>query len=159
MAQEKEYRIINIICYRLPYDLSNQVYNEFESRFKEAVWFIENSNYHKRLRYHLKTVEILLALSIFHKRVISNLDAVVKFYGTVHTISNADTIAIGRYDLDSKEKNKLVGIVIHYRAIKNRFGLDDRVFEYYETKEFLNQVIKYRSSFGKKRNQGGSSIF
>jgi hypothetical protein len=148
----KEYKIINIICYRLPYDLSNQVYHEFESRYKEALWFIENSSYHKRLRNNIKTVEILLALSVFHKRVISNLDAVVKFYGTVHRIGKADTISIGSYDLDSKEKNKLVSIIMHYRAIKARFGLEDQVFEYNETKEFLNQVIKYRSSFGRKRN-------
>jgi hypothetical protein len=152
---EKEYRIINIICHRLPYDLSNQVYNEFESRYKEVMWLVEHSNYYKRLRYNLKSVEILLALSIFYKRVISNLDAVVKFYGTVQSISQADTIAIGRYDLDSKEKNKLLGIVLHYRAIKQRFGLDDRIFEYYETKDFLKQIIKYRSSFAKKRNQDG----
>jgi hypothetical protein len=148
----KEYKIIKIMCYRLPYELSNQVYNEFESRFKEATWLIKNSRYYRNLRNDIKTVELLLALSVFYKRVISNLDAVVKFYGTVNRVSNAEAISIGSYDLDGKEKNKLLAIVMHYKKIQLRFGMPDWVFEYNETKQFLSYIIQYRASFGKKNN-------
>lgn len=149
----KEYKIINIMCYRLPYDLSNQVYNEFESRFKEATWLINHSHRFGVLRKDTKTVELLLALSIFHKRVISNLDAVVKFYGTVSKVGNAEAISIGSYDLDVKEKNRLLAIVMHYKKIQERFGMPDWVFQYNETKQFLSYVIDYRKNFGKQRNR------
>jgi len=98
----------------------------------------------------MSAVEILLAMSIFHKRIITNLDAAVKFQDTVSRNSNATTISIGGYDFDQKEKNKLLGILINYRKLQQRFGLYDQVFEYYETKEFLKQVIKFKSSFGKR---------
>lgn len=150
--QKSEYKIIKIMCYRLPYELSNQVYNEFESRFKEARWLIEYSRYYANLQNDIKTIELLLALSVFYKRVISNLDAVIKFYGTVNRIGNAEAISIGSYDLDGKEKNKLLAIVMHYKKIQMRFGMPDWVFEYNETKQFLSYVIQYRGSFGKKNN-------
>jgi hypothetical protein len=58
------------------------------------------------------TVEVLLALSIFHKRVIQNLDGAIKFQGTVHRTSGAEAIAIGSYDFNKLESNRVTAILI-----------------------------------------------
>ena len=100
----KETPIINILTYRLPYELTNQIYNEFQSRLREANILIEKYHTYRVLKNDLKTVELILSLSIFHKRVIANLDAAVKFYGTVCHKSQADTISIGNYKLQEKKK-------------------------------------------------------
>jgi hypothetical protein len=142
--------MIGVLTRRLPFDLANQLYNEFDSRLKEAHYFIENFSYYKSLQRDLRVVEMILALSIFHKRVITNLDAVIKFQGTVQRNSSASEIMIGSYTLDRIQKNKLLGILIEYRKLRERFGLNDYVFEFHETKDFLRQVIKFRRSFGKR---------
>ena len=65
--------MINILTYRLPYKLTNQIYNEYQSRLKEATYLIKNYEKYRPLNQHIKTVELFLSLSIFHKRVITNL--------------------------------------------------------------------------------------
>ena len=80
---ENTNNLINILTYKLPYDLANQIFKEYQDRYREVLFFIENGNSFKNLKEDIRTVELLLALSIFHKRVISNLDAAVKFYGRV----------------------------------------------------------------------------
>ncbi len=107
--------IINIFTYGLPFDLSNQIYNEYQDRLREADYIIEISPKYSSLNQNKGTVRTLLALSIFHKRVIANLDAAVKFYGTVNSFSEAETISIGRYNYNAEEKNKLLALLITYQ--------------------------------------------
>jgi hypothetical protein len=147
--------IINIICYRLPKDISNQIRNEYDSRFKEASYLIENFSYYKQLRKDSKLIEILLSLSIFHKRFITNLDAASKFYTTVNRTSQAEAIRIGNYNLTSEENRKIYAILMMYRELRQRFGLYDSVFEYYETKQFLRQIVNLKNNRG-NRNENNN---
>lgn len=142
----KETPIINILTFGLPYELTNQIYNEFQNRFKEANYLIENYKTYKVLQNNTKTVELLLSLSIFHKRVISNLDSAVKFYGTVTSYSQADTIKIGSYNLTGDENNKLLALVISYRKLIEKFSIPPTLMEYLETKEFLRKLIYLKST-------------
>lgn len=159
----KETPIINILTYSLPFELTNQIYNEFQSRFKEAKYLIENYKTYKVLESDTKTVELLLSLSIFHKRVISNLDAAVKFYGTVTSHSEAETIKIGSYDLTGDEKNKILAVVMSYNKLIEKFSIPNSVMEYYETREFLKNLINLKSilSYGEdetnNRKNGNSN--
>lgn len=153
-----ENKIIGIFCYRLPYKLSNQIYNEFENRFKDAKYLIQNYSYYKGLKKDVRVIELLLALSIFHKRLVSNLDAAVKFYGTVTRSSKAEIISIGGYKLNASERNKLLGLLMHYNNLRNRFKLPVDIFEYLETKEFLRNIIKFKDNIGKrKRNDNDNT--
>jgi excinuclease UvrABC helicase subunit UvrB len=136
--------IIRIVCYGLPYVLSNQMYNEFESRFKDAKYLIKTYDYYKPIRRNIETVELLLALSIFHKRVISNLDSAIKFYGTVNRISKADTIRIGNYDLNKMEMNMISSVIINYRTLINKYNLPSNFFEYIETKELVRKILNLK---------------
>lgn len=133
--------IINILTYKLPFDISNQIYNEYQSRIREALYLIENYKTYRVLEKDIKTVELLLALSIFYKRIIANFDAAVKFYGTVSKMSSADTIKIGSYNLTGDEKNKLLAIVLNYKKILKKYSIQPFVMEYNETRNFLKNLI------------------
>lgn len=39
--------IINILTFGLPYDLANQMYNEYQNRMLEAKYLLENYSYYK----------------------------------------------------------------------------------------------------------------
>ncbi|RXJ51220.1 hypothetical protein [Gelidibacter gilvus] len=145
--------IINILTYNLPYKLARQIYNEYQSRLREANYIINEVNRYKDLQEHIQTVELLLALSIFHKRVIANLDGAVKFYGTVTNQSEAVAISIGSYDLTNDEKNKILGLLINYRNLLDNYGISDEFMEYYTTKDFLLRLKNLKSDFEYARNE------
>lgn len=149
---DKETPIINILTYRLPYDLTNQIYNEYQERYREVIFLVDNANKFKNLKENLKTVELLLALSIFHKRVISNLDAAIKFYGTVSKYSQAEVIRIGNYNFTGDEKNKLLGVVMNYHKLIEKFGIPTSFMDYYLTKEFLQKILDLK----RNKNNGDS---
>lgn len=151
----KDTPIINILTFQLPYNLANQIYNEFQSRVKEANYLIDNYKTYKSLKDSSKTIELLLSLSIFHRRVITNLDGAVKFYGTVTKKGKTDTIRIGSYDLTLEEKNKILAVVINYNHLLEKFSIPTIVMEYHETREFLKKIIMLKSELqnGSKENR------
>lgn len=153
----KETPIINILTYHLHFELTNQIYNEFQSRYKEANYLIENYKTYKVLKKDIKVVEVLLSLSIFHKRVIANLDAAVKFYGTVSKSSNANTIKMGAYELTGDEKNKILAVVLNYNKLIEKFSIPPKYMEYYETKEFLKNLINLKSQISNAESQAKNS--
>ena len=141
----EESPIINILTYQLPYKLTNQIYNEYQSRLKEAIFLIDNYKTYKSLKDNIKSVELFLSLSIFHKRVITNLDGAVKFYGTVTGKGQTDTIQIGTYSLTGDEKNKILAVVLNYNQLLKKFSIPPIVMEYFETREFLKKLITLKS--------------
>jgi len=136
---------INILTYKLPFELTNQIYNEFQSRLKEANFLIEKYKTYSSLKENTKTVELFLSLSIFHRRVITNLDGAVKFHGTVTKNGQTDTVRIGNYNLTGEEKNKILAVVMNYNALLEKFSIPQAVMEYYETREFLKKLITLKS--------------
>src|SRR5690606_38159651 len=100
----------------------------------------------------------LLSLSIFHRRVITNLDGAVKFYGTVTKNGKTDTLRIGSYDLTSEEKNKILAVVINYNRLLEKFSIPPLVMEYHEIREFLKNIIGLKSELqnGIKENRKGN---
>ncbi|MCW1148362.1 hypothetical protein [Flavobacterium lacisediminis] len=154
----KDTPIINILTYQLPYNLANQIYNEYQSRLKETNYLIENYKTYKSLRDSSRTIELLLSLSIFHRRVITNLDGAVKFYGTVTKKGKTDTIRIGSYDLTFEEKNKILAVVINFNHLLERFSIPPIVMEYHETREFLKKIITLKSELqnGNKEKREGN---
>jgi hypothetical protein len=141
----KETPIINILTYKLPFKLANQIYHEYQSRLREANYLIETYKTYKHLKENIKVVELFLSLSIFHRRVITNLDGAVKFYGVVTNKGETETVKIGNYNLTSKEKNKMLAVVMNYNALLEKFSIPQFVMEYYETREFLKKIIHLKS--------------
>ena len=145
MSMSEETPMINILTYKLPFKLANQIYNEYQSRLKEATYLIENYKTYGVLNEHIKTIELFLSLSVFHKRVITNLDGAVKFYGTVSKRGQTDTIQIGSYKMTGDEKNKILAVVLNYNQLLEKFSISPMVMEYFETREFLKKLIVYKS--------------
>lgn len=141
----KQTPIINIFTYKLPQELAQQVYNEFQNRMREVNYSLENTQRFSSLKREKQTVELLLALSIFYKRVISNLEAVVKFYGTVHRFSDAEAIQMGSYYFTVDEKNHILALTIKYRKILEDFHIPETVFNYHETRDFLINMVRLKS--------------
>lgn len=133
--------LINIFTSQLPYKLSNQIYNEFESRLREAKYIMDLSDLYRPLLEHLDTIEILLAMTIFQKRVISNLDAAIKFHGTVMNYSNSEIVKIGKYKFTLDEKNLLLSLTISYEKLQKKYGIPNSLVDYTLTKEFLRKCL------------------
>lgn len=153
----KKSPIINILTYKLDYKLSTQIYNEYQNRHREAAYLIQNYKTYQVLKKNMKTVELLLALSIFHKRVIANLDAAVKFYRTVNRVSEAETIKMGSYSLTGQEKNKLLGIKMNYDALIKKFSVPPTIMDYVETRDFLKKLISLKDNLFYGTNQNETS--
>ena len=144
--------IINILTYKLDYKLSRQIFSEFQNRFKEAQFLIDNYKTYQQLKPNIKTVELLLALSIFHKRVIANLDAAVKFYGTVNRIGKSETIRMGGYSLTNQEKNKILGVTMSYEALIKKFSISPTMMDYSETRDLLKKIILLKTNLQYAQN-------
>lgn len=140
--------IINIITAKLPRELAMKIYNEYQTRYKELVSILDYSDRFNALNNYIYTLELLLALSIFHKRVICNLEGVDKFAGTISSKKEEDiTIDIGSYKLTTSEQNKIKAVIINYDKLKEMFGITDKYFNYYETYEFLENMLLFKKSF------------
>lgn len=103
--------MIEKFCSRLPREISNPMYNEYYNRLREINFILENRDAYKHLIQYRKTIELILSLSIFYKRVIANMDAATKFAGTVFNNSSAIAIKIGTYNLTGTEKSRILAIV------------------------------------------------
>jgi hypothetical protein len=148
----KRPRIIGILTSKLPYDLANLMYREFEDRFKEVNYFIENYSYFRRYRSDLRAIEILLAMAIFYRRVVANLDGAVQFRKTITDNSEAQIVRIGSYELDKGETNQLLSVIIGFKNIKLKYGISDFMFMFEDTKGFFRQVRDLKKSFYRRRN-------
>jgi hypothetical protein len=140
--------MIRIFTQYLPYRLSDQMIIEYDRRLADIKHFISGKyDYYTPLRDDIETIQMLLALSIFHKRVLSNFESATKFTSRVVLNSQADSVQIGTYDLSSKEIFKLNKTVITFRKLMQDYTIPLNLFEYLETKEFLKKVKIYRDSF------------
>lgn len=113
---------------------------------REANFLIDNYEYYNTLKQEKKVVDIMIALSIFHKRVISCLDGADKFYGTITKNSEARTIRIGTYSFTGQERNNILGVLINYRALIAQFRIPESTMDYDRTKEFLKKLMYLKYS-------------
>lgn len=150
MVSEKQNNtpIINIITAKLPKELAVKIYNDYQSRYNELIGILANSRRYNCFDSDMEVLKLLLALSIFHKRVICNLEGLDKFTGTIsHKLESEITIIIGDFKFTTEEQNKIKAVIINYSRLKDKFGIHDEYFNYYETYEFLENMLRYKKSF------------
>jgi hypothetical protein len=138
--------MIKQFCSRLPREISNPMYNEYNNRLKEINYIIENRESYFNLREYRRTIELILSLSVFYKRVISNLDAATKFAGTVFKNSPAIAIKIGTYNLTGSEKNRMIAIVMSYNSLIEKYNITQDILTTVETKDLIKKIknLKYQ---------------
>ena len=139
----KKSPLINILTYRLPFKLANQMHSEFIDRVSEANYLIKHFDYYKGLIPHIEAIEIFIALSVFQKRVTNNLDAATKFHDKVKKLGGIETISIGKYSLSGDEKNKLLALVLNYQSILKKYDLTLEFLSFNETKELLHRTLNF----------------
>lgn len=132
--------MIEKFCSRLPREISNPMYNEYYNRLKEINFIIENRDAYKHLLQYKKTIELILSLSIFYKRVIANMDAATKFAGTVFSNSSAIAIKIGSYNLTGSEKNRIIAVVMNYNSLTQKYSLTNDLLATSETKDLIKKI-------------------
>ena len=132
--------MIEKFCSRLPREISNPMYNEYYNRLKEINYILENRDAYKHLMQYKKTIELILSLSIFYKRVIANMDAATKFAGTVFSNSSAIAIKIGSYDLTGSEKNRIIAVVMSYNSLTEKYSLTNDLLTTMETKDLIKKI-------------------
>ena len=145
----EETPIINVLCYKLPQDVSKAVYNEFESRKAEIyrIWENVNSKF-AVLAKHEKVVMLILSMSIYYRRILCNFEGAEKFYDTVNrnALDSKGIVNIGAYKLDETEKNKLLRVTISFNKLIENYGIGSHMFNYTETVEFLQIMLNFLHS-------------
>lgn len=144
--------MIEKFCSRLPREISNPMYNEYYNRLKEINYILENRDTYKHLLQYRKTIELILSLSIFYKRVIANMDAATKFAGTVFNNSSAVAIKIGSYNLTGTEKNRILAIVQNYKSMTEKYSLTIDILSTVETKDLIRKIKNLKSQLDYNEN-------
>ena len=145
--------MIEKFCSRLPREISNPMYNEYYNRLKEINFILENRDAYKHLLQYKKSIELILSLSIFYKRVIANMDAATKFAGTVFSNSPAIAIKIGSYDLTGNEKNRIIAVVMNYNLLIEKYSLTHDMLATTETKDLIKKIKDLKWQLDNKENK------
>ena len=145
--------MIEKFCSRLPREISNPMYNEYYNRLKDINFILENRDAYKHLLQYKKSIELILSLSIFYKRVIANMDAATKFAGTVFSNSPAIAIKIGSYDLTGSEKNRIIAVVMNYNLLIEKYSLTHDMLATTETKDLIKKIKDLKWQLDNKENK------
>lgn len=137
--------MIKFFCYQIPRDVSQPMYAEYNNRMTEVKYLLGHKLYAK-LHQHIELIELLLAMSVFYKRVITNLDSATKFSNTVFNSSKAEYIKIGTYEMTPLESRRIYAVVQNYRQLMVKYHIPEGVINYTETKDFLRAVKNYKSA-------------
>lgn len=145
--------MIEIFTRNTPPKLSQQLLYEYNNRLNDVNHFLSGPyDFYNPLRQDKETIKMLLALSIFYKRVLTNFESATKFSGRIIFNSEAESIQLGTYNLDSKQIFRLRKTIIEFNNIKEKYSIPDRVFEYTETLEFLRNVRIFKGNLRSEDN-------
>lgn len=139
--------LINILCYQLPGDLSKAIYHEYNSRWAEIEYFWKNDDSkYIVLRDYEPTIRLLLAMSTFHRRVLSGFDGARDFYKTLLRSLGPNgkcaILSIGQYKLNITQYRRLQAVQIDFGQLKEKYGISDSFFIYCESYEFLDNCLE-----------------
>lgn len=147
--------MIKLFTDNLPYKLSEQMTFEYNGRINDINYFLSGRyDYYTPLKKDIETIQLLLALSIFYKRVLSNFDSATKFTSRIIFKSEAESVQLGTYDLSAKEIFKLNKTVLTFKKLMEDYSIPIGLFEYLETKELLRKIKVYKDSLARETDNG-----
>ena len=140
-----------------PYRLNQQLIYEYNIRINDVNHFVSGKyDFYAPLKKDIETIELLLALTIFYKRVLTNFESATKFSSRVVFNSEADSIQLGTYLLDAKEIFRIKKTILLFNNLMEKYSIPPDLFNYSETKEFLRKVKYLKDQFIEGNN--GESI-
>lgn len=147
--------MIKLFTDNLPYKLSEQMTFEYNGRINDINYFLSDRyDYYNPLKKDIETIQLILALSIFYKRVLSNFDSATKFTSRIIFKSEAESVQLGTYDLSAKEIFKLNKTVLTFKKLMEDYSIPIGLFEYLETKELLRKIKVYKDSLARAKDNG-----
>ncbi|MGC4234673.1 MAG: hypothetical protein QM594_16945 [Niabella sp.] len=147
--------MIQLFTENLPYKLSEQMTFEYNRRLSDINYFLSGRyDYYAHLKKDIETIQLLLALSIFYKRVLSNFNSATKFTSRVVLKSEAASVQLGTYDLSAKELFKLNKTVLTFKTLMDEYSIPLGLFEYLETKELLRKIKVYKDGLDRNNDNG-----
>ncbi len=147
--------MIKLFTENLPYKLIEQMTFEYNGRINDINYFLSGRyDYYTPLKKDIETIQLLLALSIFYKRVLSNFDSATKFTSRIIFKSKAESVQLGTYDLSTKEIFKLNKTVLTFKKLMEDYSIPIGLFEYLETKELLRKIKVYKDSLARETENG-----
>lgn len=105
------------------------------------------------LQDHKSAVRTLLAMSTYYRRVISGFAGAIDFYKNVTggDLTIDRPVKIGNYSLGLAENKQLWIVQKAFSEFKNKYQIDDSLFNYDDTLGFLrNCFILYTTNNGKQ---------
>lgn len=128
---------------------------EYNRRLSDINFLLSGQyDYYAHLKKDIETIKLLLAISIFYKRVLSNFDSATKFTSRIVFKSDAVSVQLGTYDLSAKEIFKLNKTVLIFKKLMEDYSIPLNLFEYLETKELLRKIKIYKDGINRNNNNG-----
>jgi hypothetical protein len=146
----KRIQAIDLFTQYLPYDLGEKLTVEYQNRFSDIKYLTSGKfDYYTPLAKDLEVVSLLLAMSIFYKRVIANFTSATRFTDRVLSTSNATAIQLGTYRFGKAEMRSINIVFFRFKNLMDQYSINESLFDYEETKQFLKKVKTYKQSFSK----------
>lgn len=118
---------------------------EYNRRISDVNYLVSGKfDFYTPLSQDIETIKVLLALSIFYKRILTNFDSADKFTGRIMNNSDAIGVKLGTYEMDLNEIRNLKRMILSFRRITQKYSIPIEIFEYIETKEFLRKIKSYK---------------
>ena len=135
--------LINIFMSNLPASITKPICREYDWR-KTEIQQVWNRGYERYqvLEPFESTIDALLALSIFYRHIVVNLDGASDFYVKINKgLSKKMPIKIGEFEFNEKERKRLMAIHIQLGKITKRYQITPQFFEYADTLDFLRNCL------------------
>lgn len=135
--------LINIFTSKLPASITRPLCREYDWRKTEIVRVWENGyDKYKVLEDYEGTVDALLALSLFYRHVIVNLDGAAEFYVKINRgLDKEMPIKIGKFTFNIEERRRIQAVHIQITNIIEKYQITSRFFEYADTLDFLRNCL------------------
>lgn len=135
--------LINIFASKLPASITKPICREYDWRKTEIrrVWDGGYERYQVLASYE-STIDALLALSIFYRHVVVNLDGASNFYVKINKgLDKEMPIKIGKFEFNEEERRRLMAVHIQLGKITDRYQITPHFFEYADTLDFLRNCL------------------
>lgn len=135
--------LINIFTSKLPASITKPICREYDWRKTEIqrVWDGGYERY-QVLESYESTIDALLALSIFYRHVVVNLEGASNFYVKINRDLDKELpIKIGKFEFNEEERRRLKAVHIQLGKITERYQITPYFFEYADTLDFLRNCL------------------
>jgi|GEM_PF-5649074 len=140
-----------MFCKDLPRSLSQLLYNEYQTGKKELDFLIKT--YPKRYKWidDIESIYLLLALSIFYRRIIAQLESAKAFSDRLFGL-NIGNIQVGVDYIDEKVTNQMSSAIYDFYQFLKKFHIFVELFDYFDYRDFLKNIKNYHKILERKND-------